>query len=491
MDARMQSLWQRVDEFQLDGNDATLTFTARLARDNGWSRSHARRVCDEYKRFMLLTVLADHIVTPPEAVDQAWHLHLTYTRSYWIDFCDGVLGRKVHHDPTRGIEEQSRFVELYEQTLETYERVFGQAPPRDIWPPAAVRFGEDLNNRWVNLSRHWVVPKPRLPKLGSRLAWPRILLGGLAVPPLVALANPFDFSGTEFLLFYGILFLAGLVVALVLRTALAEQPPSLSAEDLSPTEAAFLAGGMQRALHATISGLLQSRTLALEQTEKRVFGFLPGRTEYRVVATGAPGDRNDPLHRAVYAAAFVPGGATAGDLRKTAAAVVPELRDSLASRGLVGPSPWADASHYVPMLIMLAIALVGVVKIFVGVSRDKPIGFLVAATLVTAAVALFFMVRSRVTKQGKQLVEELQNRHASLAEAAKNSGDTLSPTELSLAVALFGATILAIGPLATIGRAVETFHYTTAGASGGGCGAGGCGGGGCGGGCGGCGGCGG
>ena len=102
MDTASHSLWQRIDRFQIDRPDATLTFTARLARDNGWSRDYARRVVDEYKRFMFLTTVADHVVTPSEAVDQAWHLHLTYTRSYWGEFCGEVLGRKVHHDPTTG-----------------------------------------------------------------------------------------------------------------------------------------------------------------------------------------------------------------------------------------------------------------------------------------------------------------------------------------------------------------------------------------------------
>jgi hypothetical protein len=154
-------VWQRIAAFSLDRPDATLTFTARLARDNGWSRGFAPRVVEEYKRFMFLTVVADHVVTPSEAVDQAWHLHLTYTRSYWGDFCGEVLGKQVHHDPTTGIGEQPRFVDLYERTLRSYADWFEHVPPADIWPDAETRFGEDVESRWVNTARHWVVAKPR------------------------------------------------------------------------------------------------------------------------------------------------------------------------------------------------------------------------------------------------------------------------------------------------------------------------------------------
>ena len=95
-------LWQRIEAFSPDDPTARLTFTRRLARENGWSLGYAVRVVDQYKRFMFLTVAAGHAVTPSEDVDQAWHLHLAYTRSYWNDFCGEVLRCPVHHGPTRG-----------------------------------------------------------------------------------------------------------------------------------------------------------------------------------------------------------------------------------------------------------------------------------------------------------------------------------------------------------------------------------------------------
>ena len=34
-------------------------------------------------------------IGPSDEVDQAWHLHLVYTRSYWGEFCPNVLGKPL------------------------------------------------------------------------------------------------------------------------------------------------------------------------------------------------------------------------------------------------------------------------------------------------------------------------------------------------------------------------------------------------------------
>lgn len=134
-------LWSRLEAFVVGPTDAALPFESRLARENGWTRAYADRVMREYRRFLLLTQVAGHAVTPSEQVDAAWHLHMCYTRSYWDDLCGRVLDKPLHHDPTQGGDaEQIKFVDWYEQTLASYERVFDEPPPRDIWPEARKRF---------------------------------------------------------------------------------------------------------------------------------------------------------------------------------------------------------------------------------------------------------------------------------------------------------------------------------------------------------------
>ncbi|HLM44315.1 MAG TPA: hypothetical protein VK458_10640 [Myxococcaceae bacterium] len=156
----MSELWTKLARFNIDSGDGPLTFERRLARENGWTPGYSRRVVEEYKRFVLLCCEAGHPCTPSDQVDQAWHLHLTYTRSYWEELCQKVLQRPLHHEPTKGgSKEGAKFDDWYARTLASYERLFGQKAPADLWPPAEERFGVDPYAQRVNLKRHWVVPK--------------------------------------------------------------------------------------------------------------------------------------------------------------------------------------------------------------------------------------------------------------------------------------------------------------------------------------------
>lgn len=134
MNTEQTELYKRIQAFSLDESDAQLSFSKRLARDNGWSLQYAQQAIEEYKKFAFLAVAAGHPVTPSDQVDRVWHLHLTYTRSYWDEFCSEVLQTPLHHDPTLGGEaENQKFDDWYRKTLESYERFFGVEPPVEIW----------------------------------------------------------------------------------------------------------------------------------------------------------------------------------------------------------------------------------------------------------------------------------------------------------------------------------------------------------------------
>lgn len=151
-------IWSALSHYIIGPQDAALSFAERLARENGWSRTEAERVIEEYKRFCFLAATVDHPVTPSDQVDQAWHLHLTYSRDYWERFCP-VLGRQLHHGPTAGgADEQHRYFTQYAETLRSYERVFG-SPPADLWPDAARRLSEDPKARRVHPRDAIIVPR--------------------------------------------------------------------------------------------------------------------------------------------------------------------------------------------------------------------------------------------------------------------------------------------------------------------------------------------
>jgi hypothetical protein len=143
---------------QIEPAGAALSFEARLARENSWSINFANRVMHEYRRFLYLAATSAQPVTPSDEVDQAWHLHLTYSRHYWDVLCRQILRTPLHHGPTAGgATEGARYANQYETTLALYRTTFGKNPPADIWPDAKKRFA--ANYRRVETGKHWVVPK--------------------------------------------------------------------------------------------------------------------------------------------------------------------------------------------------------------------------------------------------------------------------------------------------------------------------------------------
>jgi hypothetical protein len=133
-------LWGRIKAHPIGGT-AAAAFARRLAAENMWSLAHAEAVIGEYRRFCYLACTHGSEITPSDAVDQAWHLHLTHSRDYWEAFCPTVLGCALHHAPGSGSPaDAARFRRQYDATLARYAAVFGHAPSAAIWPSPDERF---------------------------------------------------------------------------------------------------------------------------------------------------------------------------------------------------------------------------------------------------------------------------------------------------------------------------------------------------------------
>jgi hypothetical protein len=155
-------LWEKIEKFEIDEPGADFKFSARLARENGWTHTYAKRVIQEYKKFIFLCCISPAGVTPSDPVDQAWHLHLTFTRSYWINLCQDTLNQQIHHNPTKGGQQEAeKFNGYYTSSQTLYQDKFGIQPPADIWQDNHTRFTE-INFQRVNMNRHWLIKKPRL-----------------------------------------------------------------------------------------------------------------------------------------------------------------------------------------------------------------------------------------------------------------------------------------------------------------------------------------
>lgn len=188
MNEKYRDLWEKIARFELDDPQASTTFSDKLSHEQRWTKAFTYQAISEYKRFMFLCVILPHGASPSKVVDEVWHMHLTYTKSYWIDFCRDTLGKDIHHIPsTGGKEQQAKHEDWYEDTLLQYVRYFGEEAPKHIWP----RLSDPV----------LIVPKV------SRRTILLLYAGALGIPLLISLAfygkwNMFALSGPQFLGFY-------------------------------------------------------------------------------------------------------------------------------------------------------------------------------------------------------------------------------------------------------------------------------------------------
>jgi len=95
-------LWNKIRTFEFDKPNIKLTFAKRLAKENTISEQFANQIVDEYRKFIFLCCVSKGQIAPSHFVDLAWHLHLTYTKSYWVELCKNTINRDLHHNATEG-----------------------------------------------------------------------------------------------------------------------------------------------------------------------------------------------------------------------------------------------------------------------------------------------------------------------------------------------------------------------------------------------------
>jgi len=511
MDRLQESLFQRISEFAFDEPGRQRTFVQRLAAENGWARAKAARAVSEYRRFVFLAMTAGHVVCPSDEVDEVWHLHLTYTRSYRA-FCSDVLGRALDHDPSQGgAAELAKHRQMYAQTLASYQRIFGESPPADLWPSVDERFcGARLQK--VDASRYWLLPKPSLRRMAialeqrtkSAIDWRRarldrrgtycfaagglVFAAGFTLFPLGAF-RPLEMAGPAFLGFYLLLTAAGFAIGYLIRYWARRLDPVPMAQTpvLDPYETAFLAGGERRAINAAIATLVRSGNLDLANSSPATFTKGP-----------APTADRHPLERATYDAF---GGFIYSSLKGAQQKSLPSLapvQQRLRELGLFTSARSNAIAVATSLLVMLCVIAVGIAKINIGMDRGKPTGFLVVLVGVTAILSLATLTRRLGrTPHGDQRLAQLRAEAAELQTTIKNEPDSVSDQQLVTALGLFGFGLMAAYPLGNLhavlagqqigrssgGGGISSGCGGACGSGGGGCGGGG---GGCGGGCGGC-----
>jgi uncharacterized protein (TIGR04222 family) len=308
-------------------------------------------------------------------------------------------------------------------------------------------------------------------------------------PLALGVGNPLDLRGPEFLGLY-VVFLGGaLLLAFVVRALATPKGDDAAARPwasrATADELAFLSHGKDGLLEAAVATLAVSGRAVQDAGQRGL--CRAGQT------TAFDGS---PAVQAVFRALPGPGDfASRRELARALEPVAAPIERRLVQAGLAIEPGTALRIALLSTVPLWLVAGLGIAKILVGISRDRPVAFLVVLVLATVFAAVLAAVRRPIaTETGESLLEHLRAKQARLLEACAWP-QRLDPEQVALAVALFGATALssfaitlpAVADLQLfLAGATRRGTSTEWGSSGCGGGGGGCGGGG--GGCGGCGG---
>ena len=426
-------LYQRIQDFPLDTIDAVYPLSRRLSWENRWTLHYAQQVIEEYKKFVFLAVVAGHPVTPSESIDQVWHLHLIYTRSYWDDFCPNVLGRSLHHGPTKGgQQENEKYLDWYGKTLDSYERFFGYPAPIDIWSSPDRRFGKDLQVKRVNVQQNWVIPKDWIrtvrqvsfqhgfKKLFQSVSFHHVRLLGMSFDRQIlwmisafmmsltlagcsAIVNPLSINGSDFLGFYAQLIAFGLILGYFWRwfsRVNSWTSSRIETAELTPYEVAYLVGSNRRVIDLAVTSLVKANLIKVSADRK----LIP-------VPKASLPTQIDSIERSIFQR--IGSGKTLHQIQNSSFQNINTLQSDLIYRNLVLTEKSANNIHAVTRAITWSVLILGVIQFGNGLLNGRPVGYLIGMMIVFLMLACGLWVKPKVTRECDRRIKLEQENYRS------------------------------------------------------------------------------
>jgi uncharacterized protein (TIGR04222 family) len=272
--------------------------------------------------------------------------------------------------------------------------------------------------------------------------------------------NPFDWTAAPFLMLYvWLIVICGLAVLWARQTvgprSTATLPP------LGMLDLAWLAGGRARAADTVLLSFIAAGAASIDDPPTRIYWNpdsppLPPGLDPFVTSAGTADKR--------------------ADFRSGISRELDKIRDRLALDGLVPGKSDLMRLGLTTAGIMLVPINLGLVRMAVGSTRGKPIGFLTALVFVTAIITLIAVCAGpRATGQGRAALERARGNVPRQTRAPR---ETEMAAVIPLAFAMFGPEALVGTDYTGLRGLIRADNSSGGGGDGGdgGCGGGGCGG---------------
>ncbi|MCG3174139.1 MAG: hypothetical protein GMKNLPBB_02363 [Myxococcota bacterium] len=249
-------------------------------------------------------------------------------------------------------------------------------------------------------------------------------------------AFPFDLPGPVFLQLYICSLIIGFLAARYIRNKIVEagSADGSGVSRLSPYEAAWLLRGSPGLAQALMAGMTHAGMAEAKEGEEVI------RKGPRAPHGGAHYLELDIHNRLLRE----PEGLDVNKIIVHVANHNTRLLQGLMEKGYWVSPAKSRAAAWAATAIFAPVVIAGVLKIIVGVERDKPVGFLAALAFIAFCLMLFLR-RSAVGMPGR-LEKELRRWSSglkSLKTTAETKPSMLSANDMALAAGLFGPAIFA------------------------------------------------
>ena len=409
------TLWQSILGFNFDDADGDYCFSVRLAQEQGWTTHFTEQAILEYRRFMYLAATENFMVSPSAIVDEVWHLHLLFTTSYQ-QFCR-LLGKEIAHIPsTHSKAEGVKFKVAKEQTVVSYERVFG-AMPAAIW-------------EYGTMADSLGLKKARSPL--NRLVKTSIVVFALLLPIAFWVLRPVYAHLNNPYFLFGYLALVILAFRMLQRTnrrlfqrMVAQFPKDSFPFHFTPAEGIFLkTGKLSDVVDNVVNGLFQKEAVAVvgDRTLKSESTNIPLTPEEGIVTVllEEQGQTDyTALRRQLLAKPIFENARNGGNILQKAIAESSEF----------------TTIFTLNFWVLGIVLLLGLTRVATGIARDKPILLILITMIIVLLVIVGYLVQLPKFANTVTLTDQYREKLTSELAPAAWSYFLLGAAALSLSFA--------------------------------------------------------
>ncbi len=249
--------------------------------------------------------------------------------------------------------------------------------------------------------------------------------------------NPLEMHGPEFLMFFAIAIAAASVLAVVYKSAssrIQDVRNNGSLPELNPWQLAYLRNGSQAVAQTAIVDLAAKKLISGDPLTGR---FVANNKTETLQLESIP--------NAIYRACQMGDGLRAERATDVIRYECDKIKQSLLDHGVLQSFEQRVGLTWPGILAFGAVILLGVTKMIVGMSRGKPVEYLILLLILAVALAILLNYTTQLTRRGQLALEKQIDKIKESRFNLQSQPNSSSASSLLDDMLLFGMHPLAVG----------------------------------------------